>query len=62
MLSLVRSWSDSVNIVARLWAGLSGIDSWYGQGFLLFATMSRLVMGPTQPPIKWVPEGVFPQQ
>jgi len=31
-----------------------GFESWEGLGIFLF-TMSRLVLGPTQPPIHWVP-------
>jgi len=32
-----------------------GFDSWWGLGILLFSTPSRLGMGPTLPPIQWVP-------
>jgi hypothetical protein len=34
--------------------GVLGFDSWWKLGIFLFATMSRVVVGPTQPPIQWV--------
>jgi hypothetical protein len=47
---------SSVGIVTRLRAGRSGFDS--EQGMFFFTTMSRLALGPTEPPIQWVP-GAF---
>jgi hypothetical protein len=35
--------------------GVLGFDSWRGLGNFLFATASRPALGPTQPPIQWVP-------
>jgi hypothetical protein len=32
-----------------------GFDSLLGLGIFLFTTASRTAMGPTQPPIQWVP-------
>jgi hypothetical protein len=32
-----------------------GFDSWRGMGIFLFTTTSRMALGPTQPPIQWVP-------
>jgi hypothetical protein len=32
-----------------------GIESLHGLGIFLFTTASRLVLGPTHPPIQWVP-------
>jgi hypothetical protein len=32
-----------------------GVYSWWGLGIFLFNTMSILALGPTQPPIEWVP-------
>jgi hypothetical protein len=31
-----------------------GFDSQWGMGIFLFATASRMALGPTQPPIQWV--------
>jgi hypothetical protein len=35
--------------------GVLGFDSWQGMGIFLFTTVSRPALGPTQPPIQWVP-------
>jgi hypothetical protein len=32
-----------------------GFKSWQGLGIFLFTTVSRPTLGPTQPPIQWVP-------
>jgi hypothetical protein len=34
--------------------GCLGFDSWQGLGIFLFDSMSRLAVGPAQPPIQWV--------
>jgi hypothetical protein len=39
--------------VTRLQAGRLGFDSQQGLGIFLFATMSRLVLGPIHPPVQW---------
>jgi hypothetical protein len=35
-----------------------GFDSRRGLGNFLFTTASRMALGPTQPPIQWVPEAL----
>jgi hypothetical protein len=35
--------------------GVLGFDSQQGLGIFLFITVSRMALGPTQPPIQWVP-------
>jgi hypothetical protein len=35
--------------------GVLGFDSRRGLGIFLFTTASRTALGPTQPPIQWVP-------
>jgi hypothetical protein len=39
-------------------AGEPGFDSRHGQGIFLFFTASRPTMGPTLPPIQWVPSAI----
>jgi hypothetical protein len=41
-------------MVTRLQARWSGLDSWQGAENFLFATMFKVTLGPTQPPIHWV--------
>jgi hypothetical protein len=35
--------------------GVLGFDSRRGLGIFLFTTSSRTALGPTQPPIQWIP-------
>jgi hypothetical protein len=37
------------------WLGDWGFESWKGLGIFLLTTASRPALGPTQPPIQWVP-------
>jgi hypothetical protein len=43
-----------------LMIGVLGFDSQQGLGIFLFTTTSRIALGPTQPPIQWVPVAFFP--
>jgi hypothetical protein len=57
------SRGSSVSIVTRLQAGRIQFDSRHRQWrdfFFLFATASRPVLGPIQPPIRWVPGPISP--
>jgi hypothetical protein len=38
--------------------GVLGFDSRRGLGILHFTTVSRTTLGPTQPPIEWIPAAV----
>jgi hypothetical protein len=40
---------------AELWVGWSGVQFPAGHETFLFTTVSRLALGPTQPPIQWAP-------
>jgi hypothetical protein len=49
-----RSLNSLVCITMELWAGWPRFNPWDGEVFL-FSTVSRRTLGPTQPPIQWVP-------
>jgi hypothetical protein len=48
------SWDSSFYIVPRLWAWWPGFNFGRVRDFFPFATMSRLALGLTQHPIKWI--------
>jgi hypothetical protein len=52
------------HVYYHVWAtgwkiGVLGFDSRRGLGIFLFTTASRRVLGPTQPPIPWIPGALF---
>jgi hypothetical protein len=49
-----RGRDSSVGVASTLRAGRPGFDS------LLYTTVSRSTLGPTQPPIQWVPGALSP--
>jgi hypothetical protein len=49
-----RSWYSLVNIETGLQVGQPGFSLWHGLGIFLFATMSRLTLWSSQPPIQWI--------
>jgi hypothetical protein len=52
-LSLLQRWATGWTI------GVLGLDFWRGLGIFLFATASTTALGPTQPPIQWVPGTLY---
>jgi len=57
-----KSHGGSVSILTRLGDGCPGLDSQQGQGYFLYATKSRLAIGPTPPPSQWLLGGSFLQE
>ena len=46
-------WDSSVGIATRYGLDGPGIESCWGRDF---SHLTRLVLGPTQPPIQWLPD------
>jgi hypothetical protein len=51
----IVSRGSSVSIVTDLRTGCPELNFRYEQGYFIFATAFRPALGPTQPPIQWVP-------
>ena len=52
MFSLYADWVSVVSIATRYGLDGPGVESRWGRGF---SHPSRPALGPTQPPIQWVP-------
>jgi hypothetical protein len=57
-LDINRNWDGSVGIAVSY--GLDGQDSIPDRGKFLYYTASRSALGPTRPPVQWVPSVLFP--
>jgi hypothetical protein len=52
----ILGYSGMNNKLITCWTiGVLGFDSQRGLGIFLFTTASRTALGPTQPPIQWIP-------
>jgi len=54
-------WIHS-RIAITLRTGRPGLESRQGLGILLFTTVSRPVLEPTQPPVRWIQRGKQPRR
>jgi hypothetical protein len=58
--TLSVSRGSSVSIVTELWGRWIGFDSRQKLRFFLLTSVPRQALGPTQPPIQWVPMILYP--
>jgi hypothetical protein len=59
IIILSRGGADGIAIAAG--DGLDGQGSIPGKGkIFIFSTASKSALGPTQPPLQWVPGAIFP--
>jgi hypothetical protein len=52
--------TSSVGMATGYGLDEQGFNTWWGLGIFPFDTMSRLALGPTQPPIHWVSGALSP--
>jgi hypothetical protein len=54
-ISIIHSVHVHDNFAKSWTIGVLGFDCWWAQGIFLFTTAPRTALGPTQPPIQWIP-------
>jgi hypothetical protein len=53
--AVLQAVSRAVNIVSMVSAGRPGFDLWQDLGVFHFATAYSPPLGPTHPPVQWLP-------